>query len=354
MNIRRTFFPRSGGPALWALGGLALAASLVYVALAVDPGALAATSWAALDDPLGLALALSAYGLAFALRATLWCRALPGLGFGQSLAAIHVSLAGNHLLPLRLGEPLRIVSAVRRAGVPLDAATASAVLLRAADVLAVVAIAALLGPALAERLVGGAGVPLAIGSAALLVAAAAWLARTVRRLAPARRGWLALALPGAAGAWLLESVLVWTCAGWAGVDLSLRDAALVTAVTIAAQLVAIAPGGVGTYEAAATAALVALGAEPGAALAAAVAAHALKTAYALAAGCVGAVHPAPGLFGPAAPGPGAPRAGPARRHAGRPRRARAARPRRGGDGRRGGRARAPLGRRPAGARGRDR
>ena len=30
------------------------------------------------------------------------------------------------------------------------------------------------------------------------------------------RGWLALALPGAAAAWLLESVLVWPCAGWAG------------------------------------------------------------------------------------------------------------------------------------------
>jgi uncharacterized membrane protein YbhN (UPF0104 family) len=278
------------------VGAAALVASAVYIATAVDLGALASATRAAASDPLGLALALGAYGLAFALRAALWCRALPGLGFGQSLAAIHVSLAGNHLLPLRLGEPLRVVSAVRRAPVPLGAATASTVLLRAADVLAVVAIAAVLGPALAERLVGGARLPLAVASGLALAAAAAWLARAVRRLGPSR-GWLALALPGAAAAWLLESVLVWTCAGWAGIDLSLRDAALVTAVTIAAQLVAITPGGVGTYEAAATAALVAVGAEPGAALAAAVAAHALKTAYALVAGAVGAVHPAPGLLG---------------------------------------------------------
>jgi uncharacterized membrane protein YbhN (UPF0104 family) len=300
-----------------AIGALALVASLAYIVTAIDLGALAAAARAAAADPLGLALALGAYGLAFALRAALWCRALPGLGFGQSLAAIHVSLAGNHLLPLRLGEPLRVVSAVRRAPVPLGAATASAILLRAADVLAVVAIAAVLGPGLAEDLVGGAGVPLAVASAGVLVAAAWWLARTVRRLGPSR-GWLALALPGAAAAWLLESVLVWTCAGWAGIDLSPRDAALVTAVTIAAQLVAIAPGGVGTYEAAAAAALVALGAEPGAALAAAVAAHALKTAYALVAGGVGSVHPSPGLLGrarlpralppppPAAPAPAGP------------------------------------------------
>jgi uncharacterized membrane protein YbhN (UPF0104 family) len=282
---------------LLALGAAALAASLAYVALTLDPAAIGETALAAARDPLWLSLALAAYALAFVVRAGLWCRVLPGLGFGQSLAAIHLALAGNHLLPLRLGEPLRVVSVVRRAGIPLGAATASTVLLRAADVLAVVAIAALLGPGLAERLVGGAGLPLAVVAAVLLVAGAAWLARTVRRAAPASLGRLALVLPGAAAAWLLESVLVWTCAGWAGIDLSLRDAALVTAVTIAAQIVAIAPGGVGTYEAAATAALVGLGAEPGAALAAALAAHALKTAYALVAGGIGAVRPAPSLLG---------------------------------------------------------
>ncbi len=319
MNIRSTFERGSDGPRRWplAVGAVALAASVAYIVAAVDLGDLAGAVRAAAADPLGLAVALGAYALAFALRAALWCRALPGLGFGQSLAAIHVSLAGNHLLPLRLGEPLRVVSAVRRARVPVGAATASTVLLRSADLLAVVAIAAVLGPALAEGLVGGAGVPLAVASAAALVGAAWWLTRVVRRLGPSR-GWLALALPGAAAAWLLESVLVWTCAGWAGIDLSPRDAALVTAVTIAAQIVAIAPGGLGTYEAAATAALVAVGAEPGAALAAAVTAHALKTAYALAAGAVGAVHPSPGLIGrlrlgrdrPAPPAPAPAPAGP--------------------------------------------
>jgi len=279
------------------LGLGALGASLVYVGVALDAGAVADAGRAALDDPAGLALALGAYALAFVLRAALWCRALPGLPFGHSLAALHVSLAGNHLLPLRLGEPLRVVSATRRARVPVAAATASTVLLRAADVLAVVAIAALLGPGLAERLVGGAGLPLAIVAALAVAGAAAWLGRLARRSGGGARGWLALALPGAALAWLLESVLVWRCASWAGIDLSPRDAALVTAVTIAAQVVAIAPGGIGTYEAAATAALVGLGADPGAALAAAVAAHALKTAYALVAGGAAAVWPAPSLVG---------------------------------------------------------
>ncbi|MBJ7456909.1 MAG: glycosyltransferase [Thermoleophilia bacterium] len=292
---------------------LALVASLVYVAWGLDTGAVGGVVTAAAGDPLGLALALGAYSAAFLVRAGLWCRILPGLGFGQSLAAIHVGLAGNHILPLRLGEPLRVVSAVRRARVGVADATASTVLLRSADVLAVVALAAVLGPRVAERLVGGAGLPLAIGAALLLLAAAAWLTRRLRRSGGAGAAALALVVPGAAAAWLLESVLVWSCAGWAGIALSPADAALVTAVTIAAQTVAIAPGGIGTYEAAATAALVAVGADPTAALAAAIAAHALKTLYALVAGGVGAFAPAPGLFGrlrlapaPARPAPAPP------------------------------------------------
>ncbi|HMO00901.1 MAG TPA: lysylphosphatidylglycerol synthase domain-containing protein [Miltoncostaeaceae bacterium] len=299
MNIRPTFDRISARPksAITAVGAVALAASVAYLVWAVDLSAIGDTVAAALNDPLGLTLALAAYALAFAIRAGLWCRTLPGLSFGQSLAAIHVSLAGNHLLPLRLGEPLRVVSVVRRAKVPVAPATASTVFLRAGDVLAVIAIAAILGPGLAHRLVGDAAVPLAVASALLLVAAAWWLGRVVRRSGGATRGWLALAVPGAAAAWLLESVLIWSCAGWAGIPVSPADAALVTAVTIAAQTVAIAPGGIGTYEAAATAALVGVGAGPGPALAAAVTAHAIKTVYALMAGGVGAFAPAPGLLG---------------------------------------------------------
>ena len=60
---------------------------------------------------------------------------------------------------------------------------------------------------------------------------------------------------------------------------------------------AVAPGGLGTYEAAAVAAYLMLGHRPGPALAAALAAHAAKTAYALAAGALALVVPAPGALG---------------------------------------------------------
>jgi hypothetical protein len=68
-------------------------------------------------------------------------------------------------------------------------------------------------------------------------------------------------------------------------------------VSVAAQVLAVAPGGLSTYEAAAVAAYALLGHRPGPALAAALAAHAAKTAYALAAGAVAVFVPAPGALG---------------------------------------------------------
>lgn len=282
----------------WWAGAGVLAAALVLLVPAVDPALLRATARAALDDPLGLAAVVVAYAGAFVLRAVVWRRVLPGVGFGHALAALHTSLAANHLLPLRLGEAVRVTDVVRRARVPLTAATASTVVLRAADVLAVLGLAALLAPRALRDVLGPWVVPVGVAGIVVLAGAALWLRRV---LGAARGGGMALGLPLALGAavaaWVLESAVLLRAAAWAGIALDPLDAVLVTAVTIAAQVLAVAPGGFGTYEAAATAALVGLGAPPDAALAAAVAAHATKTVYALATGAVAAVVPAPGVFG---------------------------------------------------------
>jgi glycosyltransferase involved in cell wall biosynthesis len=64
-----------------------------------------------------------------------------------------------------------------------------------------------------------------------------------------------------------------------------------------AQAVAVTPGGIGSYEAAATAALVAIGVPAAPAFAIALTTHAVKTAYALVAGAAALVAPAPGYWG---------------------------------------------------------
>ena len=277
----------------WWAGTLLLLVGAVVAARAVDPAVFGETWDAAAGAPLAIAAVTAVYGSAFVLRAWVWTRLVPGLGFGIAWAAVHVALGANHVLPLRLGEVFRVTTAVRRGGVPLDVATSSTLVLRAADVVAVAALAALLGPRLVEDLLGGlAWLPLA-AAAAVGVAGFVWL----RRTASGGTRVAALAAVGAVAGWVLESAVVWQAAAWAGIDLGPGDAVLVTAVTIAAQVFAVAPAGLGTYEAAATAAFVALGADAGAGLAAAVAAHALKTAYSLVTGGVALFVPNPGAFG---------------------------------------------------------
>jgi uncharacterized membrane protein YbhN (UPF0104 family) len=284
---------RVRGLGWWWAGALLLVGGAVVAARSVDPAIFGATWDAASGAPAAVALVTAVYGAAFVLRAWVWTRLVPGLDFGMAWAAVHVSLGANHVLPLRLGEVFRVTTAVRRGGVPLDVATSSTLVLRAADVVTVAGLAALLGPRLVEDLLGGlAWLPLA-AAAAVGAAGFVWLRRTAR----AGTRVAALAGAGAVIGWVLESAVVWQAAAWAGIDLGVGDAVLVTAVTIAAQAFAVAPAGLGTYEAAATAALVALGADAAAGLAAALAAHALKTAYSLVTGAVALFVPAPGAFG---------------------------------------------------------
>lgn len=272
----------------------ALAVAVVWSA--VDGEALARAARTARGEPWSVLAAVGAFGAAFVLRAIAWRRVLPGLGLGHALSGIHLALGGNHVLPLRLGEPLRVVSVVRRAGASLSSATASVVALRSADLLAVVGLGLAAGPAALAGLAGRGG--WLVFSGVALAALAAWL--WLRRLSARRRD---VRLPGptalglSVAAWLCEAVLVWQAARWAGLEITAAEAVGVAAVSVAAQVAAIAPGGFGTYEAAAVAAYVALGYDAGDALVAALATHALKTAYSLGAGAVAVFVPGPSLVG---------------------------------------------------------
>ncbi|MGQ0679487.1 MAG: lysylphosphatidylglycerol synthase domain-containing protein [Actinomycetota bacterium] len=306
---------RKASPAaLVAVGAAALLIAFLGIRSQLDPAALT-RSWERIRQaPEGLAVVLAVYGTSFAVRAGLWRRVLPSLSFGHSLAGIHLGLAANHLLPLRLGEAGRIVSVVRRARVPLSAATASTASLRAADLLALMGIIAVVGPGLITDRVFVAFVLLATTLLVVFGAGLVW----IKAIRAAGRAELNLPGPLVAGgcmlAWVLESVVVWQATRWAGIPVEFREALLVTCVAVLSQVVAVAPGGFGTYEAAAAGALVAFGAPAGPAVAAALVTHVVKTLYSLGAGGVALFFPAPGLLGrfriprarPPAPCPPAP------------------------------------------------
>ncbi len=262
----------------------------------LDPTALGVLAERAVADPTGWAVALGGFGAAFVLRALAWQRLLPSLGFGHSIAAIHVALGANHLLPFRLGEPLRVLSVVRRAGIPLPAATASTIALRVGDVIGLVVIGVALAPSAVLAVLGWTGGALVAALTAVGVGAAVFVGRLAARSDVVRAPdptSAALTL----AAWGLEALLVRQVAFWGGLDLSWTDALLVTAVAVSAQIFAITPGGIGTYEAAAVAGLTLVGVEAPHALTIAVAAHALKTSYSLVAGAIFVFVPSPGFLG---------------------------------------------------------
>ncbi len=278
------------------IGLAVLAVAVAYLVRVVDGSAVTEVVRAVLADPAGVTAALGAYAAAFVLRAWGWRRVLPGLSLRQSWAALHVSLLGNHVLPLRLGEVLRVTSVLRRTALPARPVLASAITLRSVDLTAVLALAVLAVPALVPRLVGSWVWPLSATVIAVVAAGLVWSWRL------SRRG-MALRLPSAVVlasllvAWALESAVVWEIARTAGYPISPQQAVAVTAVTILVQAVAVTPGGFGSYEAAATAALVVLGVPAGPAFAIALATHAVKTGYAIALGLPAMLLPAPSYWG---------------------------------------------------------
>lgn len=290
--LRRRLPRRVGATTVMVVTAMAV----IIVVRAVDVSALADAVRQAASEPLAVVLALGSFGLAFVLRALAWRRVLPDLSFGHALAGIHVALGANHVLPLRLGEAMRVVSVTRRTAVGVDAAVASTVTLRTTDTIALAGWALVLSPAVLVTMVGSPGWLLFGAGAVAVVAVASWLwLRALGTRQPGVRppGLATLAL--SAIAWPAEAVLVHQAAHWAGVEISALEALGVTAVSVLAQIAAIAPGGFGTYEAAAVAAYVAFGYDPGAALIAALTAHGLKTAYSVAAGGIGLVTPLPSL-----------------------------------------------------------
>ena len=295
MNPLRSFRQRLPLSLVLVIGLTVGVLAAVVIVETVD-GALMRRAWQeAADHPGEVLVASASFGMAFVVRAVAWRRVVPGVSFGQALAGIHVTLGANHVLPFRLGEPMRVLSVVRRAEVPVDAAAASTVLLRSADIIAVFVLGLAVAPGAYMDLVGWFGWLIVVGVVAAVVGSWRWLMGMVGRDDITLPGPVALALTGVA--WLLEAVLVWQTARWAGLEISATDAVLVTTVAVAAQIVAIAPGGFGTYEAAAVAAYVSLGYDAEPALVAALGAHALKTAYSIIVGVIAVAVPSPSFIG---------------------------------------------------------
>lgn len=237
-------------------------------------------AWRALArNPLPLAAALVAYTAGFVLRAAAWGGLLPThVPLGRRVRALFAMIAVNHALPGPVGEVARArVVADPAGGLPFRAALVSVAAARVADAACIAVLAVTCGV-----LVGDAPVWLrwaSLVAVSLPVGAVVVARRRGAALsAPALTRVAALALPS----WALEVGMLWAVASAAGYRLSAPALMLATCGGLLAQVAAVLPGGIGTYEAGVSSVLVALGMPAGEALALATTNHALKFAYSFA------------------------------------------------------------------------
>lgn len=298
--------PRWRRLAVGLLGPLISAGAIVIVLQTVDIGqtaeALADTNLAVLAP----CLALIAAGIA--LRAMRWQRLLVpaanrALPVRRIAPVVLIGYLANAVLPARLGEPIRAYLLARREGLNAFEVFGTALLERILDVavLAVMAFLASLAvgaPAWVVQLTGiaAAGAFLVIG--ALTLGGLGPVLRFLHRLADHGRfaaarmiltrldqvaqgfGGRSQRLPVAQAAgltvviWLVDATVCWLAARSLGSDISLAAALLVIGVGALGTSIPSAPGAIGTFELAASAAARAVGLAPPAALSLAIVVHA--------------------------------------------------------------------------------
>jgi len=298
--------------------GIALGALFLWLALR-------ATDLAAISRAFGNANLLWSAPLLISFAATMIVKAMRwrillrpeiALRSRQLLPAILIGYAGIALLPLQLGEVVRVYVAARNTGARVGALLGSIVLERVLDLLVVMlalALALTAGAALHSSLIPAgytlaSAVVIAFVALAILARRGDWAMRLSDRLTRnasahfatrlrtfidhARQGVAALGQPIILSASILLSVLMWlgiggcVYASLAAVGLSPSPAAVSMTIvcTVLAMSLPATPGYVGTIQAAYVLALTPFGYDPSQVFAASVIYHALIYAASLLAG----------------------------------------------------------------------
>ncbi len=288
--------------------GIAISALALWVLLSsVDlPATAAAFGRARIEALFPIAAVLAAQ---FSLRTFRWSRLVaslrpedpvPARRFAAPLA---IGYLGNAVLPARLGEPLRAAALGRAEGLPVASVLGTVLVERILDTLTLAALAGIVAAAIAPdwmaRLAAGVAAAAVVALVVLVVGGRVAAARLreatsgpLRRaatigggavlhiataVAGIPRSALAIAVAVSLAAWLGDALLFWLVASALGLGISLGSAFLIAAVTVLGTAIPSSPGYIGTFEAAAVAAAVALGVPSGDALALAVLAHVCST-----------------------------------------------------------------------------
>ncbi|MFZ3588385.1 lysylphosphatidylglycerol synthase transmembrane domain-containing protein [Bacillus sp. DJP31] len=242
-----------------------------------------------LQSPLTIFIIFSIYSLAFLLRALAWKLYLGNeLSIHRSFFGLMYSLLVNHLLPIKVGDFVRIGLVTYRSELSIKRAAESVFVMRILDLL-FLGLFSSLGLLL---FLGILKKPLLFGIAILLGIVFVLFGTRIlsnypkiktrileiTQLINGPKGSMIFVL--VALSWILEGIVVFAVAGLLYEPVSYLKSIWVNSITVGGQVFQLTPGGLGTYEAVMSWALISLNTDASAAYTIALMTHATKFIYA--------------------------------------------------------------------------
>ncbi|MCA1056374.1 flippase-like domain-containing protein [Rossellomorea aquimaris] len=239
-----------------------------------------------LSHPVMIVVIVGIYCLSFFLKGVAWKLYLnEGVRISSCMIGLFYSLLFNHLLPLKVGDGLRVmVMNQREKQISVEQSFHSVFVLRVLDTLALMVLV-ILGlpffpfPLELPGIVPVALVGIAIMTAGVILVAAFpdFLMRQYHMLKDALSGARGLLVIGLVSiSWMMEGAILFGVAAIIGAPLPLETSIWINSVTIIGQLFQFAPGGLGTYESVMSFTLLSVGVPLSEGLSMAIISHGLK------------------------------------------------------------------------------
>ncbi len=210
-----------------------------------------------LSHPFTIVMIVGLYFFSFLLKGTAWKVYLnANVRLTSTLIGLFYSLLFNHLLPLKVGDGVRVMVMNQRENISVERSFHSVFVLRIMDILSLLLLLVLGFPffSLPYKLPGLYSIGLIV---CFLLAGGFAVKMIFPDLFKRHFDMLKDALRGARGvwiitliltSWILEGAILYGVGTMIGKPLAIGEAVWVNSVTILGQLFQFAPGGLGTYE----------------------------------------------------------------------------------------------------------
>ncbi|MEQ6377635.1 lysylphosphatidylglycerol synthase transmembrane domain-containing protein [Bacillaceae bacterium S4-13-56] len=238
-----------------------------------------------IQNPFWILAMLLVYGCAFFLRAFAWYLYVNRrISFQVCIHALWYSMFLNHILPIKIGDGVRIAFAMHDRKLSLDEATHSVIVLRLLDLLVLISFSGF-GFFYFYGMISN-QILLYFSTSIVFLAFLMFFSKKIkigfvqkhlgmlRSVFYSRKGILIISLTMVS--WVLEGIVIYGVSHAFSLELNYFSSVFINSITVAGQVFQILPGGIGTYEAMMTAVLIGREIDGGLAFQIALISHAFK------------------------------------------------------------------------------